>query len=275
MVPMGGYAGWQFLTRTLASQQAAFNAAPAQRRDTDHFIATIGKVTTVAQLMDDPRLLKVALGAFGLGDRSGAKALIAKALGSNTTDSASLVNVLSDKRYLALAQAFGFGDGAVQTGAPGFAARIVTAYQAQQFATAVGQQDGTLQLALQVRTSLANLATSGGSEAAKWYSVLGSTSMRKVFETAFGLPSSFISIDIDRQLQVFEAKAKEVFGNTSVAQFGASDRMDGLIKRFLVRADAQGSASGTAASVAVQILGGSLATGTVSGNAGSILALFG
>ncbi len=279
VIPMGGYAGWQFLTRTLASQQAAFNAAPAQQRDTDHFAAAIGQITTVDQLMADPRLLNVALGAFGLGDRAGAKALIAKSLGSNTSDSSSLVNTLSDKRFLAMAQAFGFGDGTPHTGDPGFANRIIAAYQAQQFATAVGTQDSALQLALQTRSSLANLATSDMSDAAKWYSVLGSPSLRQVFETAYGLPSSFVGIDIDRQLSVMEEKTQDSFGANTVSQFGTPDKMDALIKRFLVRSDIQGGTGGTgtsATSIAVQLLGGAVTSQTTSASAGaaSILTLF-
>ena len=279
VLPMGGYAGWQFLTRTLASQQTAFDAAPVQQRDTDHFAATIGKITTVDQLMADPKLLKVALGAFGLGAQTGSSALIRKVLSDGITSATALANKLSDKRYLALAQAFNFGDGGTpNTQGPGFAAKIVKAYQAQQFQTAIGQQDVNLQLALQMQTGLANLASGSASEAAKWYTVMGTPAMRTVFQTALGLPSSFVSLDIDHQLQVFEEKAQQAFGDKSVSQFSDPAKIDDLVKRFLVRSDVQGATQGTAASIALQLLGGGDGTTSVglstTGSASSLLSLF-
>ncbi|MBI1217222.1 MAG: DUF1217 domain-containing protein [Rhodobacteraceae bacterium] len=278
VVPMGGYAGWQFLTRTLASQEAAFDAAPVQQRDTTYFAATIGKVTSVDQLMADPKLLKVALGAFGLGDQTGSTALIRKVLTDGTSSATALANQLSDKRYLALAQAFNFGeDGPPNTQNPGFAATIGKAYQDQQFQTAVGQQDTNLQLALQMQSSLANLASGSGSEATKWYTVMGTPAMRAVFQTALGLPSSFVSLDIDHQLQVFEDKAQQAFGDSSVSQFADPAKIDDLVKRFLVRSDTQSGSQASAASIALQLLGGDSSSTTTTGSGGSantVLSLF-
>lgn len=279
VLPMGGYAGWQFLNRTQDSQKAAFDAAPVLQRDTDYFAAKIGKVTTVDQLMADPKLLKVALGAFGLGDQTASKALISKVLSGGTASTNALANKLSDKRYLALAQAFNFGDGDTpNTQNAGFAATIVEAYQNQQFQTAVGQQDVNLQLALQMQTGLANLAKGSASEAAKWYTVMGTPAMRTVFQTALGLPSGFVSLDIDHQLQVFEDKAQQAFGDSSVSQFSDPARIDDLVKRFLVRSDAQSSAQGTSSSIALQLLGGgsnaTVFTATSSSSASPVLSLF-
>lgn len=277
ILPMGGYSGWQFLTRTLASQQTAFDAAPLQRRDTDYFTAKIGKITSVDQLMADPKLLRVALGAFGLGDQTGNTALIRKVLTDGTSTATALANKLSDKRYLALAQAFNFGDpGAPNTQNPGFPAKIVKAYQDQQFQAAIGQQDVNLQLALQMKTGLANLAAGSSSEAAKWYTVMGTPAMRTVFQTALGLPSSFVSLDIDHQLKVFEEKARQAFGDRSVSQFSEPAKIDDLVKRFLVRGDAQGTTQGTPSSIALQLLGGAPADTTATGSsASSVLSLFG
>jgi hypothetical protein len=279
ILPLGGYAGWRFLTRTLASQQTAFDAAPVQQRDTAYFTAVIDKVTTVDQLMADPKLLRVALGAFGLGGQTGSTALIRKVLTEGTSSATALANKLSDKRYLALAQAFNFGDnGTPNTQSPGFSATIIEAYQNQQFQAAVGQQDVNLQLALQMQTGLANLASGNSSEAAKWYTVMGTPAMRTVFQTALGLPSSFVSLDIDHQLQVFEEKARQAFGDSSVSQFSDPAKIAILVRRFLVRSDAQGSTQGTASSIALQLLGGGDGTASIgtgaAGSATSLLSLF-
>jgi hypothetical protein len=59
----------------------------------------------------DRRLLEVALGAFGLDDDIRNRFFIRKVLEEGTTSpSRRFANRLSDKRYLALAETFGFGD---------------------------------------------------------------------------------------------------------------------------------------------------------------------
>jgi hypothetical protein len=107
---------------------------------------------------------------------------------------------------------------------------------------------------------------------------MGTPAMRTVFQTALGLPSSFVSLDIDHQLQVFEEKARQAFGDSSVSQFSDPAKIAILVRRFLVRSDAQGSTQGTASSIALQLLGGGDGTASIgtgaAGSATSLLSLF-
>ena len=74
-------------------------------------------MTSAADLVADRRLLKVALGAFGLEGEIDKKAFVRKILEEGTADPASLANRLTDKSYYKLAEAFGFGDlGGARTG---------------------------------------------------------------------------------------------------------------------------------------------------------------
>ena len=66
VIPAAGLAGWRFLERTYDAQFSAFNAAPELVRDTDYFAANITTVSSAEDLVSDRRLLRVALGAFGL-----------------------------------------------------------------------------------------------------------------------------------------------------------------------------------------------------------------
>lgn len=281
VLPLGGYAGWQFLQKTLASQQQSYDSAAQMTRDTDYFAANIGKVTTVDQLMADPKLLRVALGAFGLSDQSSYTALIRKVLTQGSTSSTALANTLSDKRWLAFAQSFNFGDGGTpNTTTSGFAARIVSAYQSQSFTAAVSTANADLGLALGMQTALPGLASASSSEAAKWYTILGTTSMRTMLQTALGLPASIASIDIDKQVTLFQNRMQQVFGDSSVAQFSDPASMDKLTKLFLVRSAASGAGSGSAASAALTLLGATPASGsggltlTGSGSSAGIASLF-
>lgn len=272
-----GLGGWQFLQSTLAKQQATFDASPEMQRDTDYFTANIGKITNTDQLMADRRLLTVALGAFGLGDQINNTALIRKVLADGSETDTALANKLSDKRWLSFAQAFSFANAqAPATGSAEFAAGIVSGYQTQQFQTAVGQQDHALQLALGLQNNLGNLAASSSSEAAKWYTVMGTPGLRTVMETALGLPSSIVSLDIDRQLTMFEDKARSVFGDSSVSQFAQPEKLEKLTRVFLARSQLDAGMAvgraGSAGSAALQLLQGNGSPLSESG--AGILSLF-
>lgn len=268
VLPASGLTGWQFLQRTLASQKTAFDSSSSLKRDTDYFAEKIAGVTSIDQLMSDRRLLTVALGAFDLGDQINSKAMIRQVLEQGTEAEDALANRLSDKRWLALAQAFNFASGETPTAAEGFAQRIVSAFRSQRFDTAVSERDADLGLALKMQTAIPGLAGSELSEKAKWYTVLGTPSMRSLMQTALGLSANIVSVDIDQQINIFQTRAAQVFGgDDSLSQFSEPAKSEKLIQLFLVRSQINygvgGSSGGTAAttSTALQLLQSSGATG--------------
>ncbi|QYK41585.1 MAG: DUF1217 domain-containing protein [Paracoccaceae bacterium] len=237
-LPLGGYAGWAFLKRTAPIQRAAFERAPEVTRDEAYFRQKIGSVRTAEQLVSDRRLLKVALGAFGLDGDLGNKAFIRKVLEDGTLNETALANRLADKQYAAMSAAFGFGDFATpRTQLSDFADGIVAAYKTRGFEAAVGQQDGRLRLALNAERELKALADRSISDDAKWFTVMGSRPLRAVFEAALRLPTSFGALDIDRQFDTLREKARAAFGDDRVAQFSEPARLEGLIRRYLVMSD--------------------------------------
>lgn len=258
VLPMGGYAGWTFLNRTMARQTEALVKSPEVKRDEDYFRANIGKINTAADLVKDRRLLKVALGAFGLDADLNNKAFIEKVLKDGTLKPEALSNKLADKQYQKLAAAFGFGDFATpRNKLSDFPEKIIAAYRARQFEVAVGQQDGDLRLALNARRELATLATKSGSETTKWLGVLGNAALKQVFGKALGLPANIGAVDLDQQLQAFQDKAEAIFGARELGQFTDTAKVEVLIRRFLVRSQAdtlltQGGNSAAALSILQQ-----------------------
>ncbi|WP_114964757.1 DUF1217 domain-containing protein [Alkalilacustris brevis] len=258
VVPVSGFGGWTFLNRTLDTQVESFRKAPAMQRDTAYFRENIARVESAADLVADRRLLRVALGAFGLEDDINSRAFIRRILEDGTEARDALANRLADKRYLQLAQTFTFGtsDGPA-TQSEGFADRITAAYQGRQFEIAVGKRDDNLRLALNMRRELAAIAAEDRGERAKWFSILGSPPLRQVFETAFGLPGSFAGIDLDQQLSVVQRRTQRMFGESSVNQFAEPEKIEELAQRFLLRADTQSMLNGLSISggaVALQLL---------------------
>ncbi len=246
VVPMSGYAGWAFLNRTLEKQEEAFAQSPEIARDIAYFEQNIGKINSAEELVNDRRLLKVALGAFGLDADIDSRAFIRKILEEGTLAPDALANRLADKRYHALSSTFGFGDLAVPANkVSDFAGKITTLYKERRFEVAIGEQDDNMRLALNLRRDLAQIAEKETSANTKWYEIMGQPPLRKVFETAFGLPSSFATINLDKQLDTFKERAEKAFGSSDISQFTDPDKQEKLIRLFLLRADIQAQSAGS------------------------------
>ena len=248
VVPFGGISGWAFLNRTRDSQQKTLDASPALARDTDHFVARIGQIDTAEDLVADRRLLAVALGAFGLEGDIDNKFFIRKILEDGTLQPDALANKLSDKRYLAFAKAFGFGDfDTPNTKLSDFPDEIIAAYRNQQFEVGIGNQDENLRLAVSLPRELATVLDRDTSENGKWFTIMGTPPLRKIFETALGLPSSIASLDVDVQLRSFKDKAARVFGDETVSQFTDPDAQKKLARLFLARTEIAATSYGNSA----------------------------
>lgn len=235
IIPFGGTAGWAFLQRTRDAQQATFDQSAVIQRDVDYFKENIGRVETAADLVGDYRLMKVALGAFGLDDDLPNKAYIEKVLEEGSIDPESFANRMVDKRYLALTEAFGFDLDPPNTQLSDFADGILASYKTRQFEIAVGQQNNDMRLAMALERDLGEIVAGDNTANGKWFAVMGNEPLRQVFETALGLPNSFAALDIDRQLEVFRDKAASVFGDGGIDQFSDPAKRDELNRLFLVR----------------------------------------
>lgn len=255
IVPMGGYAGWMFLNRTLETQQKTHEAS--LKSDTDYFAEKIGEVRSAEDLMADRRLLKVALGAFGLEEDINSTFFIRKVLEEGVQNSKSLANKLSDKSYFKLSQAFGFGEGLPpRTLLSTFPDEIIQAYRQHRFEVGVGEMNEDFRLALNAQRELTEIADGSMSDDAKWFSVMGSPRLRNVFEMALGLPTSFGQLDIDDQLKTFREKSKRTFGSGEISHFSTPEALDKLIQTFLLRSElAAGAQSLSSASTALLLLG--------------------
>ncbi|PIE12424.1 MAG: flagellar protein [Rhodobacterales bacterium] len=255
VIPLSGLVGWKFLERTHDRQTEAFNSSSDVVRDTDYFAGNIGDINTAEELVSDRRLLRVALGAFGLQDDIDNKFFIRKVLEEGVIDTTSLANKMSDDRYHGLAEAFGFGDFDVpNTKMSTFPGEIVELYRARSFEVAVGEQDETLRFALNAKRELAEIANDSASDDTKWYTIMGNAPLRQVFETALGLPSSFAQLDLDQQLEVFRDKATAQFGDGEVSQFSTDAAVESLVQRYLVRAQIADIQTISSGSIALTLL---------------------
>ena len=237
VVPFSGTAGWSFIERTRETQETAFRESAEIVRDTDYFLANIGNVTTAEDLVSDRRLLRVALGAYGLDEDIDAKAYVRTVLEQGTIDDDALANRLSDQRYFSMAKAFGFDLSPPNTALPSFGAETVELYRSRQFEVAVGNANTDMRLALEMNREIAALSERDISDDAKWFTMLGTSSMRVVFERAMGLPPEVGALDIDKQFEIFQQKAEAFFGTTDFNYFASAEGLEDLRTKFLARSE--------------------------------------
>ncbi|MFD2172991.1 DUF1217 domain-containing protein [Rhodobacter lacus] len=255
IVPASGYAGWKILSRTLDTQKTAFANSADVKRDEEYFREKIGSVTSAEELVSDRRLLKVALGAFGLENDINNKFFIRKVLEEGTLDSKSFANKLADKTYLRLSEAFGFGDYTTPLSQQeGFADTILAQYESRSFEAAVGDSDENMRLALSMQRELPELAAKSTSNDAKWYTVIGNKALSTVMRSALALPSSVGALDVDRQLEIYKDKAERVFGSSDFSTFSDPDQVEKAVRLFLVRSQLNEGSSMNSQSVALTLL---------------------
>ncbi|MEM6886505.1 MAG: DUF1217 domain-containing protein [Pseudomonadota bacterium] len=158
ILPTNGIGGWQYLQRTYEDQLTVFENSPSVGRDIDYFRENIGNVTSAQDLVQDRRLLEVALGAFGLQEDIDNRFFIQKILEEGTTAQDSLANRFSDTRYREFSQAFSFGVGETsRIRSPDFLTEVLDGYKANSFEAAVGEQDEDMRIALYARRVLADV----------------------------------------------------------------------------------------------------------------------
>lgn len=252
-----GIAGWRFLQSTLDRQKASFSASAVLERETEYFSKAIPHIRSAEDLVSDRRLLIVALGAFGLGDDIDNRFFLRRILEEGTTARDALANRLADSRYAELSQAFGFGPNeTTRTGSLDFATSILSRYQSQAFEQAVGKQSEAMRVALFANREMTDPTKINGSDDAAWFKMMAAPPMRRFFETALGFPPAMSQLDLDKQLQMFRSKSRQVFGTDRFADLKRPDVLNKMTNLFLAREQALASfVASSPAAVALSLLG--------------------
>lgn len=244
VAPFGGVIGWSFLERTRARQEEVFQQTPILARRTADFAERVVRIGSAEDLVRDRTLLEVALGAFGLDEDIRNRFFIRKVLEDGTTSPSALANRLADKRYLALSEAFGFGDrpgGNVRQ--PGFAADIIARFRERQFEAAVGQTNPDMRIALGLGREITAIADRRLSNNASWFTAMASPPVRTVFERALRLPSQIGALDIDKQLTIFQSRAASRLGTSDFRAIASPEGQARLLRAFLTSPEATSTSS--------------------------------
>lgn len=239
--------------------------------DLDYFEQNIGLIATPEELLNDTRLLKVALGAFGLqedyeaivsfepdGDVlvSPEWTKIKEVLEEGSISVVARANELENPAYADLSRAFGFGIAEdFRANDFGFSDEIADLYIQQNFEVPEGITLNTPVVVINRVVELETFRSDDISNDAKWFTVMGEPPLRALFETALNLPSEFGQADINQQLTVFKERARTTFGSDEVNQFSDPEKLDQLITQYVVRSQISSFNSGaSSASIALTLL---------------------
>ena len=268
IVPIGGVAGFLFVERTREAQQEVFDRSPQLEREVAYFRENVATIGSAEELVADRTLLTVALGAFGLEDEIDKRYFLQKILEEGSEESDALANRLVDTRYREFAAAFGFGDllgSRVQQS--DFAERIVDAYKTRQFEVAVGNVDNSIRLSLNFEREIAGFLpeTDAVDQAGTaWFRIMGNEPIRAVIQSALAIPDAVSAHDIDRQREIFEDKATQIYGTSSVNLFQDPENVDRVIRDFLAREQIESGPSASTPGMSALTLLSSSGLGTAS-----------
>lgn len=245
-VGLGGLAGWTILERSSVRQRETFERSPELTRNIEYFRENISKVSSAEELVNDRRLLTVALGAFGLGDEINKRGFVLKMLEEGTEDSGAFANRFNDTRYRSLVEAFGFGN--ITNGSSvlltSFREDVIARYKSLEFERAVGEVDNDMRLAMNFKREIGNIA-SGDSDKTAWFQIMGQLPLRELVATAFNIPSEVSGLDVDRQQEIFADRARQLLGNSSPKAFEDPDVVNDMIRRFFLSRQVQSGPSVT------------------------------
>jgi Protein of unknown function (DUF1217). len=151
-IPYSGADGWEWMRDNQAKLQETVDGALPSITQSDllYFEQTIGDVTNAAGLLNNSRLLSVALGAFGLDRDPMSLGFLEGVLERGTESEDALARDLGDGRLVAFSKAFGFGPftTAPKTQDASFGQNFVRDYKVRQLEKSVGATDPAMRRAL-------------------------------------------------------------------------------------------------------------------------------
>ncbi|WP_425463435.1 DUF1217 domain-containing protein [Mesorhizobium intechi] len=108
MTLLNTFTSYQLIAKDINKSIDRIEQQPTVDRDTKYYLANITKVKSIDDFVNNDRLFKYAMKAYGLEDMDYAKAFMVKALKEGVTSPNSFANKLTDKRYAQFVSAFNF-----------------------------------------------------------------------------------------------------------------------------------------------------------------------
>lgn len=246
----GSLLAYKAIQNRIDPLREAFRKQPEVQREVAYAREKLASMSTVDEMLDDPRLTTLATTAFGLEDKAFAKAFLRKVLVEGTDSSDDLANRMIDPKYKEFSKFFRASeDGNVLAFKRStWRDELVEKYLTKRFENEAGAGNSAVSTALYFERKAGNVSS--------FYDILGDKELYSVVRTVAGLPASFSRVDVDRQV----AKLKTKF---DIEDFKSPAKVAKMIDRYLAMSDVQNNAygGGSSSALALQTFSGGGLTG--------------
>ena len=209
-------------------------AQPQVARDIAAFRTAVDSATSPAQLLQNPTVLKVLLTASGLGDQVQYTALAQKALLSDTADTSSVADSLSDTSWKTTAATYQFatkGLSVIQT--KSVIDTITSGYAEVLWRQSLDQTTPGLSEALTFRSAASGIKSVD--------QILGDHTLRTVVLGALGIPPQIAYQDLGAEEQAISSRL-------DITKFQDPAFVESFTQRFLILNNSSASSSTGASS---------------------------
>ncbi|WP_420863681.1 DUF1217 domain-containing protein [Algirhabdus cladophorae] len=212
-------------------------------------------IKTPTDFFNDPALMLATFNFFDLPQGSDAVPFAGRILESDPDSPTSLVNVFPDTRYKVFFNAFDFETAQSERSySAEFINGVVDNYLDNQFEVRVGEGDTSMRLALSLDRDLNDVVSNGLSNDSRWFAVMGSSTLREVFQTTLNFPSSFATLDIDQQLRDFKERSESVLGTSDLSDLTTPDAIDDLRQRYLLQSSLVNSGVSSSQNIVLSLI---------------------
>jgi Protein of unknown function (DUF1217) len=206
-------------------------AEPQVARAISTFTTAVQSATSPAELLNNPTVMQVLLTANGLSDQIPYTALAQKTLLSNPNDPKSLVNQLTDPRWLPVVQTYNFAnDGLSVIQNPATIATIANGYAEYTWRASLDAVTPGLSNALTFRSEASTITSAD--------QILGDPVMFQVVTGALGIPEQIV-------FQPLAAQQQAITSRLDITQFQDPKFVESFVQRYLIAEQTSATASNT------------------------------
>jgi hypothetical protein len=235
--------GYKLIASDLNAALKRTAEQPQVERETEYYLETIKNIKSIDEFLNNDRVFKYAMKAFGLQEMDYAKAFMRKVLTEGIDSSDTFANKLTDTRYREFAETFNFARYG-ETATIFERARQGTAdrYVRQTLELEAGQSNEGVRLALYFQRKADSVETP--------YHLMADRALLKVTQVALGIPEAASTMDIDRQADLISKKL-------DLEDLKEPEKLDKFIERFTIMWEMENSSSSAMSNPIVQLVQGS------------------
>ena len=206
---------------------------PSVARDIAAFRAAVNSAPDLKTLLANPQARTVLLTANNLADSVNFPALAQKALAANPADPKSLVNQLTDTRWLTAAKTYSFfSKGLTVLKSPTILNDVANGYAQVLWQKKLDATTPGISAALAFRSRASTITSA--------LQILGDSNLRKVVTTALGLP-------LQLALQPLDTQERAITSRLDITQFKNPAFVEKFTQRFLLNSVSNAQAAAPAA----------------------------